>query len=401
MPQSSHSDPSPPTTTLIRSRSGSRYAAVQDLVRWIKEGKLRPGERLPAERLLAEQLGVSRPTIRAAIQDLQQSGILQLGDGRIRKIALGAIKSEGNLLGKCVAIITDASREAPHLEIPQYGWEWALQAICIDAAASAGMPTIVLRTNQLREEQVRQILRERPRGVIALRHVVASPRGREVLAKFLDAGIPVVVNSHGPTTEGFDRVVSDHAFGAYQLTRMLIERGCRRILRYRPLGAEIEERPEWLMQRDEGYLRAIAEAGIAVIPPIEFRTPIEMTQDLATFELMQRATMGYLIDQFSGKEPIDGIEAVTDSVVFPLVAALERLGKAPQRDVLVVGYDNNWSYCEWRNFTSHRPLATVDKENDRIGRELIELLMERTDGRLPPAPQCRLFSPQVVVLDQG
>lgn len=42
----------------------------------IMEGSLKPGDRLPAERTLAENFGVSRPSLREAIQKLQNQGLL-------------------------------------------------------------------------------------------------------------------------------------------------------------------------------------------------------------------------------------------------------------------------------------------------------------------------------------
>jgi len=52
----------------------------QSVVRQIKllilRGILRPGERLPAERELSERLGVSRPSLRDALSDLQDRGLL-------------------------------------------------------------------------------------------------------------------------------------------------------------------------------------------------------------------------------------------------------------------------------------------------------------------------------------
>ena len=42
----------------------------------ILRGILRPGERLPSERELSERLGVSRPSLREAIADLQDRGLL-------------------------------------------------------------------------------------------------------------------------------------------------------------------------------------------------------------------------------------------------------------------------------------------------------------------------------------
>jgi len=52
------------------------HAVVRQIEQLILRGILNPGERLPAERDLAEQLAVSRPSLRTAISDLQDSGLL-------------------------------------------------------------------------------------------------------------------------------------------------------------------------------------------------------------------------------------------------------------------------------------------------------------------------------------
>lgn len=51
-------------------------AVVRQIELLILRGILRPGERLPAERELAERLGVSRPSLREAISELQDAGLL-------------------------------------------------------------------------------------------------------------------------------------------------------------------------------------------------------------------------------------------------------------------------------------------------------------------------------------
>ncbi len=52
-------------------------AVVHQIEGLILRGILRPGERLPSERELSERLGVSRPSLREAIADLQDSGLLK------------------------------------------------------------------------------------------------------------------------------------------------------------------------------------------------------------------------------------------------------------------------------------------------------------------------------------
>ncbi len=51
-------------------------AVVRQIEKLILRGILRPGERLPSERELAERLGVSRPSLRDALAELQDRGLL-------------------------------------------------------------------------------------------------------------------------------------------------------------------------------------------------------------------------------------------------------------------------------------------------------------------------------------
>ena len=52
------------------------HAVVTQIELLILRGILRPGERLPSERELSERLGVSRPSLREAVAELQERGLL-------------------------------------------------------------------------------------------------------------------------------------------------------------------------------------------------------------------------------------------------------------------------------------------------------------------------------------
>ncbi|AMB87187.1 transcriptional regulator PdhR [Pseudomonas agarici] len=69
---------------------------VEQLERMILEGALKAGERLPAERALAEQFGVSRPSLREAIQKLVVKGLLvsRQGGGNYVVETLGSTFSD-------------------------------------------------------------------------------------------------------------------------------------------------------------------------------------------------------------------------------------------------------------------------------------------------------------------
>ena len=57
------------------------HSVVKQIEGLILRGILRPGERLPSERDLAERLGVSRPSLRDALSELQESGLLEARAG--------------------------------------------------------------------------------------------------------------------------------------------------------------------------------------------------------------------------------------------------------------------------------------------------------------------------------
>ncbi|WP_271409252.1 FCD domain-containing protein [Pseudomonas sp. Q1-7] len=69
---------------------------VSQLEAMILEGTLKAGERLPAERALAEQFGVSRPSLREAIQKLVARGLLvsRQGGGTYVAAELGTTFSD-------------------------------------------------------------------------------------------------------------------------------------------------------------------------------------------------------------------------------------------------------------------------------------------------------------------
>lgn len=71
-------------------------SVVRQIEQLILRGILRPGERLPSERELSDRLGVSRPSLRDAIAELQERGLLtaRAGAGVYVAEVLGSAFSE-------------------------------------------------------------------------------------------------------------------------------------------------------------------------------------------------------------------------------------------------------------------------------------------------------------------
>ncbi|NVK17527.1 MAG: FadR family transcriptional regulator [Methylocystaceae bacterium] len=71
-------------TGLLSDRVAARIMAM------IADGNLSPGERLPGERQLAEKMGVSRVSVRAALQSLKAQGFLEAVQGGGTRILAAA-----------------------------------------------------------------------------------------------------------------------------------------------------------------------------------------------------------------------------------------------------------------------------------------------------------------------
>src|SRR3569623_2107471 len=73
---------------MTEPKEGPLYARVhQALVEAIQRGKLAPGTVLPTEKELEKQYGVSRITVRRALDDLERAGLIESGRGRHARVA--------------------------------------------------------------------------------------------------------------------------------------------------------------------------------------------------------------------------------------------------------------------------------------------------------------------------
>ncbi len=79
MPRTAASAPDRRFHSIQRNRVSDRVA--QEILRLIAAGELAPGERLPGERQLAGMMGVSRVSVRAALQQLKTQGFVSAVQG--------------------------------------------------------------------------------------------------------------------------------------------------------------------------------------------------------------------------------------------------------------------------------------------------------------------------------
>src|SRR4051812_24457 len=66
-----------------REGAGAKYEQLRDMfVNQLSAGELKPGDPLPPEPVIAEQMSVARSTVRQALAQLEQSGLIRRVRGR-------------------------------------------------------------------------------------------------------------------------------------------------------------------------------------------------------------------------------------------------------------------------------------------------------------------------------
>ena len=377
------------TTNESVSNDAPRARALRELRNWMSSGLLRQDDLLPSERELSQRIGVGRATIRRAIQRLTEEGLIRPHGPRGRLVADPG--PHRDWVSKSIVLLVPEMRD---VDDPASRTRWTdyLTLGALTAIRAAGLHSVSIISDEFGNRDIARLAVDRPTGVIVPE--VFGGEGEPVkslIDRLLPAGVRTVVYGGNPELASYDRVMSDHEQGSYLLTRALIARGRRRI-------AQCWVQPwdrYWLLARDRGYQRAMREAGLRPLDTIE--TPrLAVRPDARQFLDGAKHVAGYLLERFQGDAAPDALLLGSDRNVFVTAAALRMLGRNPDTDVLLAGYDNFHAFCEERHYENTLPALTVDKRNDLMGHEMVDLLLARSRGQLRDEPQTRVVPPELV-----
>lgn len=347
-------------------------------------------------------LKVSRTTVRAALSQLENEGLIHSGENRRRMVGKPAEPSTKiSMMANTVGLLTLPVNVPPSIQKRRFApvWERFIQVGAVEALQHAGKDALTLQLNGDHEERLTQLHSHRPYGVIALHDAIRVSSAWPAIESLGNAGVPIVVYGFGTNYPAYDTLASDHAAGCASLTRFLLKRGRKRLLRVWALENPSQPLPGWLLERDRGFEETMRGTGLPVIPALH--VPINFLEENseATFTLRRRLLAGFILDHITGPNRVDAILAVSDSVFFPLAAACRQLGLKTGEDIDLVGYDNNWRESIYRTWEPSIPLATVNKNNLALGHELADLLIARAEKKLPAKKQHRLLAPELVVIN--
>ena len=364
----------------------------------IGRGHLKPGERLASETAVATEHGVSRGTVRAALAELEQEGLIvsRKNCGRIVASA-GA----GHALLSQSFLMVSAVGHVPEL-VPGRATSGDFELGVMTAASEAGLHPVVLNKAGFFDGYFESLLNGNPVGVLVCDGFYEDEDCHRALNHAYGAGRPIAVYGDHPSLERYDRVISDHETGAAMLAGELLRRGCRNVLR-------VWTMPEthttyWREARNRGFETVMRDAGLQP-PPALYAEYMEDRDKgrLHTFDKRVRMYAGYLTEHLLDPEPIDGLMLTTDSDFFPAAAACRLFGKTPGRDIMLAGYDNYWSTCDERELERSAPTATVDRRGRVLGTTLFSMLKERIDaaagGDAPTDSRLAVIPPRLVVTE--
>lgn len=332
------------------------------------------GSFLPAERLLAEEFGVSRPTLRKALEPLVEAGALVNLPGVGTRVASAngahkALQAEAVARAdwRIIALLLPDITNRFFIEVTEAIEYTALQR---------GYQLLLCNSRHqgsLEAVHLRQLAERGVDGVIIGHDPNQEPP--ETLRLLEEAGIPFVFLFSNPRATRYDSVVLDEQSGVQQALKYLFSLGHREIAYCRTAG--IVPHP-----RETAYRNIMAEQGLTV-----------RESHILPFEKLEGTTGQEAVRKLLAAKPKPtAVFAGNDHSALLLLKHLAALNVRVPEDLSVIGFDN-------LSFTEHltTPLTTVDQPKQEIGRRAVELLLERITFPQGGEPRREVLHPHLII----
>lgn len=333
----------------------AKYQVLAQLIREeLAAQSRRPGYRLPTEKTLARRYGMSRQTVRHALQLLVEDGIIEKRQG------------SGSYLSG-----SQSAAPPPVAIVVTFVDDYIFPAVLHSAQqvfAQRGYPTVVYATeNRVAGERkiLQQLLTEPLSGILVEGSKTALPCANADLYRALgEKGVPVLFfqGCYRDLNE-FPSVCDDNFGGGLQLAQHLIAQGHQRI------GGIFKSDDMQGPQRYHGLLAGLLQAGL---PVDDRRFCWYDTED--RLALVTHEDAGFL-RRFL-KERLTDVSVVVcynDEIAHFLIRELLNMGRQVPRDMAVVSFDNSY-YSQMGAVTITSLGHYRDKTGQVAARELLELI---------------------------
>jgi LacI family transcriptional regulator len=193
----------------------------------------------------------------------------------------------------------------------------------------------------------------------------------EEISKFL----PTVVFDKEYDLENVGTIMLDNFYGAYMVTKHLIENGCSNIFH---LGGTQDLYVS--NQRKAGYKKAMNDFNL------EPHVVITGYDDLSGYNMMKKL--------LSSKEKIDGVFCMNDLVAIGALKAAKESGILIPKDVKFAGFDDI-EICK----LLEPPLTSVHQPIEEMGKVAAKMLIEMVDKKANSKKY--VFSPNLVIRESS
>jgi len=347
------------------------YKQVEDDIKeQIVRGELKVGDQLESQQTLAQKYGVSLITIKRALNDLINEGILFSRAGKGTYVARrtpGVDYAKHQTIG---LVLRDLNSPFFSLILRK-----------VEELASEHNYNLLLSSsaNRLEKEEdlIRHFLEIGVSGLIiaSMSHVY---RATPIIRELHDENYPYIMVSY-MEDEDIYYVGTDNVEGGYMAAEHLIKLG------YRKLGYINGEQGNLLGERrKQGFLKALNEYGLSFDPGFEFR--LRLRGEWNDYQ------SGYEIGEHFA-ELSDRPEAMfvyNDLSALGFERAVLDKGLRVPDDVAIVGFDDIK-----RGVVAPVPLTTIHQPTDEIGAVAFEHLVKRIEGESVPVRT--ILKPSLVV----
>lgn len=349
----------------------AKYGEVVEWIRkYIISSGAAAGEKIPPELSICEKLGASRQTVRKAIAQLIQEGVLASKKGSGTYIT-GFPARTYSTTSKNIAVVLTY--------LDSYIFPHKLNGMYPVFSRNGYMVTIFSSGNGCEAEAkaLRKILKSDFAGVLLEPGRSALPRSDPRLYSELVEKFPVILMETEFPGTALPLIAMDDEKGGYMAVNHLIENGHSRIMHI----GKIDDYQGIL--RYKGYLRALYENGIEASE----ENLICATNDVLPLDTFLDGKADELLAKLQN---VTAVFCYNDLVADAFMIFAKKYGIQVPEDVSVVGYDDSL-------ISAQHSLTCIAHPKEELGRKAAENMLHLiADPLFSPA---YTFEPELIIRD--
>ncbi len=363
---------------MLNTNSKNKYQHVYNYIAEnIRNGSYSITRCLPSSKKLADELGVSRPTLIKAYDELEAEGLIERRAG-IGIFVRQSRNLESNYLGYLGPEVTISPRQFPEfVHIFSKMFESLSQRVNDHdfIMVKNGLP--FGKTEEEHIGQAKDITRKlvdmEVNGVFFLPLEVSYERqkaNKEIVDMLQSSGISVVLmdrDIHCDYRSDLDLVCVDNETGSFELTEYLIGLGLKKI-DYVCFGTS--KSLTSFHYRARGYMKAMKANGLEAGEKNIHEYNIKLFNQPTKSEIDKASRQ--LLEQIGDTE---AIVCLNDLIASVLMESFLRIGIKVPDDIRIVGFDDE-SFCTYMP----APLTTMKQPVEDMGAEAFNLMKSRIEN---------------------